>query len=190
MEGKADVIARASLLPGCVAARAAVGGTELHAAGYCLTVLGCNPGTNPAPGTYEGEIAWNEGPPYGDNQDLFGATASTGGGFSVLYDEPPYQKGTIHGGKQRAVPDVAYTAAVYHGVLTYLDIPGIPTGFYLFGGTSVGSPQWSAVTAIADQKAGQRLGFINAAIYQIGRVNKAAAASLNDVTSGTKRRRC
>ena len=38
----------------------AVGGTELHAAGYCLTVLGCDPNMNPAPGTYEGEIAWNE----------------------------------------------------------------------------------------------------------------------------------
>ncbi len=53
----------------------------------------------------------------------FGAT---GGGFSVLYDEPSYQKGTIHGGKQRGVPDVSYNAAVLHGVLTYLDIPGIP----------------------------------------------------------------
>jgi hypothetical protein len=36
-----------------------VGGTELHAAAYCLTSLGCDPSTNPAPGTYQGEIAWN-----------------------------------------------------------------------------------------------------------------------------------
>jgi len=57
----------------------AVGGTELHAARYCLASLGCNPSTNPAPGTYEGEIAWNEGAiGYG----------ATGGGFSVVYDEP------------------------------------------------------------------------------------------------------
>ena len=40
----------------------AVGGTELHAAGYCLMVLGCDPAANPLPGTYEGEIAWNEVP--------------------------------------------------------------------------------------------------------------------------------
>ena len=98
----------------------AVGGTELHAAGYCLTVLGCDPAANPLPGTYEGEIAWNE-PGIG----------ATGGGFSVLYDEPSYQQGTIHGGKQRGVPDVSYNAAVLHGVLTYLDIPGLPAGFYL-----------------------------------------------------------
>jgi subtilase family serine protease len=49
----------------------AVGGTELHAADYCLTSLGCNPGANPAPGTYQGEIAWNEGVPFGDFQAYF-----------------------------------------------------------------------------------------------------------------------
>ena len=41
----------------------AVGGTELHAADYCLTELGCDPTANPAPGTYQGEIAWNEARP-------------------------------------------------------------------------------------------------------------------------------
>ena len=68
---------------------------------------------------------WNEGPPFGDFQPFFGATEATGGGFSVVFDEPPYQKGTIHGGHQRGVPDVAYNAAILHGVLTYLDIPGV-----------------------------------------------------------------
>jgi subtilase family serine protease len=163
----------------------AVGGTELQAAGYCLASLGCNPSTNPLPGTYQGEIAWNEGPPYGDFQNAFGSSLSTGGGFSVLFDEPPYQQGTIHGGKERPVPDVAYNAAVLHGVLTYLNIPGIAPGFYRFGGTSAGSPQWSAITAIANQKARQRLGFLNAAIYQIGRVHQAYPASFNDITSGS-----
>jgi subtilase family serine protease len=168
-----------------------VGGTELHAADYCLTAFGCNPSTNPLPGTYEGEIAWNEGPPFGDLQDFFSSTLSTGGGFSVLFDEQPYQEGTggLHGGKQRPVPDVAYNAAVLHGVLTYLDIPGIPAGFYRVGGTSAGSPQWAAITAIANQRAGGRLGFLNKAIYQIGKhighVNPAHPASFHDITSGT-----
>lgn len=151
----------------------AVGGTELHAADYCLTSLGCNPLTNPQPGTYESEIAWNEF----DSE-------STGGGFSVLYDEPSYQQGTIHGGKQRAVPDVAYNAAIFHGVLTYLDIPGVPVGFYRFGGTSCGSPQWAAITAIADQKAGKSLGFINKALYHIGQAQGHYGASFHDITSG------
>src|SRR6266567_5171430 len=136
----------------------AVGGTELHAARYCLASRGCNPAANPSPGTYQGEIAWNEP----------SIEAATGGGFSVLFDEPSYQQGTIHGGKQRGAPDVSYNAAVFHGVLTYLNIPGIPAGFYIFGGTSVGSPQWAAILAIAGQQAGYDLGFINKALYHIG----------------------
>jgi subtilase family serine protease len=163
-----------------------VGGTELRAADFCLASLGCNPATHPLPGTWQSEIVWNEGLPFGDFGNVFGiGTLSTGGGFSVLFDEPPYQQGTIHGGKQRAVPDVAYNGAVLHGVLTYLAIPGVPTGFYRFGGTSAGSPQWSAIAAIANQKAGGRLGFLNSAIYQIGKVNKAYAASFHDITNGT-----
>jgi subtilase family serine protease len=152
----------------------AVGGTELQAARYCLASLGCNPAANPTPGTYEGEIVWNE--------PAFGAS---GGGFSVLFDEPSYQEGTIKGGKQRGVPDVAYDAAVLQGgVLTYLDIPGVPSGFYLFGGTSAGSPQWSAILAIAGQEAGHDLGFINTALYHIGQAPPHYAASFNDVTNG------
>jgi subtilase family serine protease len=161
----------------------AVGGTELHAADYCLTSLGCDPTANPAPGTYQGEITWNEGP-FGDFQSSFPATEATGGGFSVLYDEPSYQKGTIPVGKQRGVPDVAYNGAILHGVLTYLNIPGVPAGFYRFGGTSCGSPQWAAITAIADEKAGNSLGFINRGLYTIGQAKSLYSASMHDVTSG------
>jgi subtilase family serine protease len=152
----------------------AVGGTELTAARYCLASLGCDPTANPAPGTYQSEVAWNE----------FDSTIGTGGGFSVLYKAPLFQRLLTHAGKQRGVPDVAYSAAVYHGALTYLEIPGIPSGFYLFGGTSAGSPQWAAVVAIADQKAGRRLGFINAALYLYSLFPSKYAALFHDVTSG------
>jgi len=163
-----------------------VGGTELTVAKYCLVSRNCDPAANPAPGTYLSETAWNEGLPYGDFGNIFGfGTLSTGGGFSVVFAEPPYQQGVIHGGKQRAVPDVAYSAAVEHGVLTYLAIPGIAPGFYLFGGTSAGSPQWAALTAIANQNAGTSLGFLNAGIYRIVEASQAYASSFHDVTVGT-----
>jgi subtilase family serine protease len=164
----------------------AVGGTELNAAGYCLTTLGCDPTTNPAPGTYQGEIAWNEGPPFGDFQPFFGSTSATGGGFSVLYRAPLYQFGTIpFKEKQRGVPDVSYNAAVLHGVLTYLDIPGVVPGFYRFGGTSAGSPQWAAIIAIADQSARRSLGFVNGTLYLYSLFPKGYSAMFHDVTSGT-----
>ena len=162
-----------------------VGGTELHAADYCLVSLGCDPSTHPLPGTYQSEIAWNEGP-LGDFQNFFGATEATGGGFSVIFGEPSYQQGTagLHGGKQRGVPDVAYNGAILHGVLTYLAIPGIPPGFYRFGGTSCGAPQWAAITAIMNQKAAKREGFLNAGIYLTGTDSAAYAASFHDITTG------
>jgi subtilase family serine protease len=165
-----------------------VGGTELHAADYCIagvTVPACNPTTAPAPGTYLSEIAWNEGP-LGDFSNLLGSTEATGGGFSVLFGEPPYQQGTagLHGGKQRGVPDVAYNGAIFHGVLTYLNIPGVPPGTYRFGGTSCGAPQWSAIAAIMNQKAAKREGFLNAGIYLTGTNSAAYAASFHDITTG------
>jgi subtilase family serine protease len=155
-----------------------VGGTELTAAPYCLASLGCDPTTNPAAGTYQGEVAWNEGPTFGDFQSEFDSTLASGGGLSVLYRQPAFQAFAVRS-KQRGVADVSYSAAVMHGVLTYLDIPGIPAGFYRFGGTSAGSPQWAAIVAIADQKARHNLGFINAALYRLG------PSFLHDITSGT-----
>jgi subtilase family serine protease len=146
-----------------------VGGTELHAADYCLTALGCDPTASPAPGTYQSEIVWNE----------FGSE-STGGGFSVLYKAPIYQRLVTHGGKQRGVPDVAYNAAIYHGVLV-----NYAGHWYLFGGTSCGSPQWAGILAIADQKAGRSLGFINPALYLFSLTQKTYSKLFNDVTSGT-----
>jgi subtilase family serine protease len=155
-----------------------VGGTELHAARYCLKAEGCFPIAHPAAGTYQGEVAWNE-PDYG----------STGGGFSVLYTAPSFQK--FLAGKQRGVPDVAYSAAVLHGALTWLDIPGPAldgsedlTGMYLFGGTSAGSPQWAAIVAIADQKGGKRLGFINAALYLYKAIPLMYGILFHDITIG------
>jgi subtilase family serine protease len=155
-----------------------VGGTELHAAGYCLPSLGCNPATNPVFGTYLSEIAWNEGPT-GDEQDSFSTTEASGGGYSTVWGEPAYQQGTIHGGKQRAVPDVAYNGAILHGVLVRFQ-----NNWFLFGGTSCGSPQWAALTAIADQSAGHDYGFINSALYKIGQTSSLYGNAFNDVTTG------
>ena len=161
-----------------------VGGTELRAADYCLASLGCDPSTHPLPGTYLSEIVWNEGP-FGDFQNFFAATEATGGGFSVLFSEPAYQQGTIHGGTQRGVPDVAYNGAILHGVLTYLNIPGVTPGFYRFGGTSCGAPQWAAITAIMNQKAAHREGFLNRGVYTIGTNSTLYSASFHDITTGT-----
>jgi subtilase family serine protease len=151
-----------------------VGGTDLSAAGYCLLSQGCNPKKNPAPGTYQGEVVWNE----------FDSSWVSGGGFSVLYNQPFYQLAAFHSSKMRGVPDVAFNASITHGILTWLDVPGDYTGWVTFGGTSVGTPGWAAILAIAGQKAGHNLGFANLALYLIGLNKKTYAADFHDITSG------
>jgi len=154
-----------------------VGGTTLYATDFsCLLTASCGP--NWVPGSYIGETAWNEGPT-GDGE--LGVTEGSGGGYSTVWSEPAYQQGTIHGGKQRAVPDVSYNGAIYHGVLVPLLEFG---GFFRFGGTSCGSPQWAALTAIADQMHGSDYGFINSALYKVGQSSQSYAAAFNDITSG------
>lgn len=142
-------------------------------------------------GAYKGETAWTE-PLFGCNPpalDLSDINCS-GGGFSTIYTRPAWQRGVVSGGTGRGVPDVSYNAGVNGGVLTHCGIcnllngidPNNPNVFFIFGGTSAGSPQWAALTADADQMAGRRLGNINPLLY--GFSPKTYAADLHDITVG------
>lgn len=141
-----------------------VGGTTLIAAQY---------ETSSIPGTYQSESAWNE------DFSCVEADVATGGGYSVLFKQPAYQMLVNTGGSTRSVPDVAYNAAICHGVLVAWQ-----GYFYLFGGTSAGSPQWAAFTALVNQKARHSLGFINAGLYRTAAVPLFYVQSFNDVTVG------
>ena len=136
-----------------------------------LGVGGTNLTANLTTGNYKSEVAWDDG--YGQS----------GGGFSTRYAKPTYQAGAVSG-KQRGVPDVAYNAGVYGGVLVawYVNTgPGTGPGtWYVFGGTSSGTPQWAGITALADQAAGHRLGLINDDLYAKG----APASLFRDITKG------
>ncbi len=84
---------------------------------------------------------------------------------------------------------MAYNADTQAGVITVYTQPRSngtfgAQGFFLFGGTSAGSPQWAAIAAIADQAAGHRLGYLNAAFYQIGQTPPTYGPSFHDVTDG------
>jgi subtilase family serine protease len=140
----------------------AVGGTSLYA---------------DAQGNYQSETTWNGG-----------IGSATGGGFSEYFKMPDYQNGAIgafnassHG--YRGVPDVAYNGDSSTGVPIYLGFSSDP-GYYLFGGTSAGAPQWAGLIAIADQIAGHSLGFINPDLYAIGKDARSYAAAFHDITAG------
>ncbi len=90
--------------------------------------------------------------------------------MSSFFGQPSYQSGLAFSG--RAVPDVAYNAAVDGGVLVaYSALGPAAAGFYIVGGTSAGSPQWAGIFALvntaraANMKA--PIGFANPALYSI-----------------------
>lgn len=128
--------------------------------------------TNATPnGTYQGEQVWNDG---------FGAG---GGGISLQFNLPDYQEGTKHlipTSTGRGYPDVAYNAGVFGGVIVRLGFFG---GFFIFGGTSAGAPQWAGITALINQGSKHPAGFLNKALYKLGKQGTLQGVT-HDVTFG------
>jgi subtilase family serine protease len=126
----------------------------------------------------------------------------SGGGFSHVFARPDFQNtlpasSTPIPGNQRGVPDVALQASSRTGALIYLTLPpdgqsglicpgGTPcsTGWYDIGGTSLSSPQWAGIVALADQVNGGGLGLINPGLYRIGADPARYANDFYDVTTG------
>ena len=95
----------------------------------------------------------------------------SGGGFSTLFNRPAYQDGVVHeAAPGRAVPDVALDGDPTTGMLvgeTQVFPNGTRYGEYRIGGTSLSSPLFAGVQALAAQAAGGRLGFANPTIYAL-----------------------
>jgi subtilase family serine protease len=114
---------------------------------------------------------------------------SGAGGKSKVFARPEYQElVNTHSGDARAVPDISMTAAIDGGIITYSSyptkVPGEPEPgtFSVWGGTSVATPVFSGVVAIADQIAGHPLGLINPRMYELEA--QGANSGIIDVTSG------
>jgi subtilase family serine protease len=140
-----------------------VGGTELQA--------------DHTTGQYIGETAWNTPPPV-----LPLGVVASNGGFSGLFTRPAYQDGVPGAGAMRGVPDVAADADQATGPALAFETDG---GYAIVpgGGTSAGAPFWAGIMALADQYAGRPLGFVNPAIYAIGRSHLYHSA-FHDITEG------
>ena len=140
----------------------AVGGTSLQA--------------NKKTGAYIGETAWKM--PF-----FAGGPGAGGGGFSRLFSRPAYQTGIAGIKATRGAPDVAADADPRTGMA--IAFSGGGHSYVLGGGgTSVAAPLWAAVIALANQDAGRDLGFVDPALYRIGRSTHYHQA-FHDVTTGT-----
>jgi subtilase family serine protease len=120
----------------------AVGGTQLD--------LAAN-GTRRAP-----DVAWR----------------NSGGGRSTVFGRPSFQDGVqAVTGSARGVPDISMDASCASSVAVYGSFYGGPPQWNTICGTSLATPLFAGIVALADQYAGHgkphSLGLINAAIYTI-----------------------
>jgi subtilase family serine protease len=115
--------------------------------------------------------AWNPAPP--GNYSSGG-----GGGTSIIYKQPFYQKGNVPasmskyfgGPAMRTVPDISMPGDPNTGFEvgeTQVFPDGTYWDQYRIGGTSLSSPLLAGVIAIADQVNGSPLGFVNPLYYQL-----------------------
>ena len=122
-----------------------------------------------------------------DNDLLFPGGVVGGGGQSHVFKRPDYQDGvrTVVGA-QRGTPDISFSATLSGAAWVYISF--IRPGWHLIAGTSESCPIMAATVALADQAAGHRLGTINAALYQVGRLSKdpriGKYTGIQDVTVG------
>jgi len=113
----------------------------------------------------------------------------SGGGTSRLFAQPSYQQGVVpdsiakqYGGPaMRVVPDVAAVGDPTTGMLIgqTQTFPDGSTAYseYRIGGTSLASPLYAGMFALARQKAGHDFGLANPALYQ---------AAANDITKADR----
>jgi kumamolisin len=133
--------------------------------------------------------------------------AGSGGGVSVFFGVPDYQKGvsgiqlsqpgqvlSVQGigtifslpanYAGRNVPDVSFNADPETGYLVVYTSSVSGFGAQPFwGGTSFVAPQLNGVAALLDQYVGKRVGFLNPALYKLAASNS-TNSPLNAVTAG------
>lgn len=143
--------------------------------------------------TYNHEIAGNDYE--GMVADGYPAPAdmvTTGGGMSQFFPLPiwqygitmTYADGTSFKPTGRCTSDVSFDSGVYGGVgpLPWSAYGG-PAISYIFGGTSVGSPCWAALTAIANQRVRHNVGYINPILYAF-KTTLYNTGAFHDITTG------
>jgi subtilase family serine protease len=167
--------------PGAAAGSAPVLGVNLLAADpLALAAGGTSLQASHTTGAYIGETAWNS-PPHPPARPGSRPRAAASARSSV---GPPTRTAFPASEPSAACPtwpptrcgNTGMTLATTDGGQNYLLVGA--------SGTSAAAPFWAAVIALADQYAGRHLGFVNPAIYRIGRSSFYHRA-FHEVTTGT-----
>jgi hypothetical protein len=159
---------------------AATGDQGAAATGYpalspdVVAVGGTSITTSDAAGDYGSEVVWNN------------AHGATGGAPSTVEPRPSYQSGLTIAGSTRTAPDVSFDGDPLTGAYVYDSTYGSSsTNWYKVGGTSLSTPCWAAVVAIADQgRAAIGLSSMAGAGVTLPRLYGLPSTDFNDITSG------
>ena len=148
--------------------------TNYPASDPAVTGVGGTVLTVNATGAYVSEVGWSGNAtgarsPGCDNQ------GGSGGGYSP-FPRPAWQTDLPAGSTDRGVPDVALDAA--SPAFVFFD--GAETAAL---GTSLSTPIWAGIAAVADQFAGSRLGLLDPSLYAIAS-GPNYAKDFHDVLSG------
>lgn len=126
-------------------------------------------------GAYLSETAWS-GNASGSTAPGCVNQGGSGGGYAP-FPRPWWQSGPAVGVTHRGVPDVALDA----GTPVSIVIGGRNGGVL---GTSVATPIWAGIAAVADQRATRSLGFLDPSLYRVAS-GPNASADFHDIVSGT-----
>lgn len=154
---------------------------------YVVSVGGTTLNLASSTGTYGSETAWSGS-----------GGSGSGGGASTIEAMPSYQSAALGSsfGSKRVTPDVSLDANPSTGLSVYSSLmTSGQSGWFKVGGTSAGTPVWSAIIATADAtRLSNHLGALSSSqtlsmLYgRYGTAGTTAAtylATFHDVTSGS-----
>jgi subtilase family serine protease len=119
--------------------------------------------------TYDSETGWGMG----------------GGGESSFEPRPSYQSSVGGGRTRRLAPDVSFVGDTNVGVAIYDSYNNPSSPWTALGGTSVGTPVWSGLIAIADQfRKANGLGSMDGRTQTLPSLYQLPSNDFHDITSG------
>ncbi|MBV8695505.1 MAG: S53 family peptidase [Chloroflexi bacterium] len=142
-------------------------GAQYPAASPFVTAVGGTTLKVQSDGTYVSETAWS----------------GSGGGISAIEKRPSFQNG-FNNQSGRGIPDVAMVGDPNTGVSIY-DSFGYQgqKGFFIVGGTSVSTPLFAGILALADASRSSSMKNADIEIYNVA--GSHYATDFHDITSGS-----
>jgi hypothetical protein len=129
-----------------------------HATAVGATAVKLGPGA-----VYEGESWW-------DGSTKVPPTGQSGFGVSRFFSRPAYQD-AVSTAAMRSIPDVVVVGDPrLRETICEADAGGCPTGL-TYGGTSLATAVWTALTADLNQLIGHPAGFLNPLLYPLAGAN-------------------